>query len=116
MAEHGYTYAQMRAMQQDAIRRVTEMHRAANEKVRGSQPKQKPEKERPPVPVHRPMPSGLPELLSGNASVPSAGSLEGIAGRLGLEGDQLLLLGLLLLLINEGADPSILLAVFYLLL
>ena len=45
----------------------------------------------------------------------TSGALEGFVKRLGLETDQLILIGLLLLLINEGADTILIMAVFYLL-
>lgn len=92
-------------MQADAIRRVREMQRRARQQVAPPPPEPPPAK--PPEksqekPLEQKKPAGSP--------------LSGIAGMLGLQNDQLLLLALLLLLANEGADPSLLLALLYILL
>lgn len=151
MPEQGYTYSEMRSMQQDAIRRVMEMQRRANERLhrsggansagnrpaqgtqnrpnggRGGQhsgPGTQQEPQRPssggqahspqnqrPV-QHSPASQGQ----SSGLELPfTSGALEGIISRLGLESDQLILIGLLLLLINEGADTTLIMAVFYML-
>ncbi len=148
-------------MQQDAIRRVMEMQRIANERLRRSnaaraaqqkselpadsnqnRPEQSAQSERrnqqqssqsrppstfrngqeghPPAPVHHALPVGISGLQQNQPPQPpspffTSGALEGFVKRLGLETDQLILIGLLLLLINEGADTILILAVFYLL-
>ncbi len=140
-------------MQQDAIQRVMEMQRIANERLQHSnavltghqeerpqQPEPAPRRqEAPPQNRRQPPPRGrgesrvsspspthhaMPVKLEGPApehppapapSPFSSGALEGFVHRLGLETDQLILIGLLLLLINEGADTTLILAVFYLL-
>ena len=120
-------------MQQDAIRRVMEMQRRANERLHrsggansaGNRPAQgtqnrpnggrggqahSPQNQRPVQ--HSPAPQGQ----SSGLELPfTSGALEGIISRLGLESDQLILIGLLLLLINEGADTTLIMAVFYML-
>ena len=155
-------------MQQDAIRRVMEMQRIANERLQRSNAARaaaQRESKRPadsgqhrqeqntqqehrnqqrsnqqrqnqqhrttsslrngqeghsPAPVHHAMPVGLsgPPQNQQPQQLPSfftSGALEGFVKRLGLETDQLILIGLLLLLINEGADTILIMAVFYLL-
>lgn len=155
-------------MQQDAIRRVMEMQRIANERLQRSNAARaaaQQESKRPadsgqhrqeqnaqqehrnqqrsnqqrqnqqhrttsslrngqeghsPAPVHHAMPVGLsgPPQNQQPQQLPSlftSGALEGFVKRLGLETDQLILIGLLLLLINEGADTILIMAVFYLL-
>lgn len=153
-----YTYSEMRSMQQDAIQRVMEMQRIANERlgIHNSPPEEVQHSERnrqdeAPRPVHnrqnntnnqsQPQNRNRSERAQGHADRPevhhhtlpteirppahqspaepfpflSSGALEGFVKRLGLETDQLILMGLLLLLINEGADTMLILAVFYLL-
>ena len=155
-------------MQQDAIRRVMEMQRIANERLQRSNAARaaaQQESKRPadsgqhrqeqntqqehrnqqrsnqqrqnqqhrttsslrngqeghsPAPVHHAMPVGLsgPPQNQQPQQLPSfftSGALEGFVKRLGLETDQLILIGLLLLLINEGADTILIMVVFYLL-
>ena len=155
-------------MQQDAIRRVMEMQRIANERLQRSNAARaaaQQESEHPansgehhqeqnaqqehrnqqrsnqqrqnqqhrttsslrngqeghsPAPVHHAMPVGLfgsPQNQQPQQppSFFTSGALEGFVKRLGLETDQLILIGLLLLLINEGADTILIMAVFYLL-
>lgn len=166
MPERNYTSSEIHTMQQDAIRRVMEMQRIANERLQRtnaarasaqqehrsvnnseqrrtaqteSSPQQSSQRREStrenrhelekhgdkvqdslghPAPIHHTMPVELstaahtkeqPSLLL------SSGALEGFVKRLGLETDQLILLGLLLLLINEGADTILIMAVFYLL-
>ncbi len=161
MPGQNYTRSEIHTMQEDAIRRVMEMQRIANERLqrsnaaRGvrtedqrsepeqnnsrdheihnyenqkfSQPKGRAEGETRgghegrshPSPVHHTMPVEISEPQSRQMQTPasflSSGSLEGFVKRLGLESDQLILIGLLLLLINVGADTVLILAVFYLL-
>ena len=169
MPERNYTNTEVRTMQQDAIRRVMEMQRIANERLQRSNAARaaaQQESERPadsgqhrqeqntqqehrnqqrsnqqrqnqqqhrttsslrngqeghsPAPVHHAMPVGLsgPPQNQQPQQPPSSftsGALEGFVKRLGLETDQLILIGLLLLLINEGADTILIMAVFYLL-
>jgi hypothetical protein len=144
----------MRSMQQDAIRRVMEMQRRANERLhrsggansggnrpaqgtqsrsnsgRGGQhsgqgtqhPQQAPQRPNSGGQAHSPQNQHpvqhppAPQGQSGGLELPfTSGALEGIISRLGLESDQLILVGLLLLLINEGADTTLIMAVFYML-
>lgn len=132
MPERNYTYAELRAMQQDAIERVMEMQRRANERLgraphSGGQSRASSQNntENPFTPPRRQASSqnrnGTAPPRSMRPSAPqgesffSSGAFEGIAKRLGLESDQLLLIGLLLLLLNEGADAELILGIFYLL-
>lgn len=180
MPERTYTYAEMRDMQQDAIRRVTEMQRVANERLRrnsagehaenhaeppdsqnagggngppsqqnsrqtgaGSGSTHQGQQNRPnqnhpgqghsgqnrpnqnhsqhgheaePPHHHHPEPPPAPQEPGGILGLPfTSGALEGIISKLGLETDQLIIIGLLLMLINEGADTTLLMALFYIL-
>ena len=122
MPERNYSNGELRTMQEEAARRVAEMRRIANEHLRRSAPvPQEPPRPEPqiqqikpaPKPVHRALPVEFPSA----AEAPfSSGGLEGIIRNLGLESDRMILIGLLILLINEGADTVLILAVFYLLL
>lgn len=139
-------------MQQDAIRRVMEMQRRANERLhrsgnansggnrpaQGTQnrpnaghsgqrsgqgnthPQQGPQRsnstgQNRPAQEQRAQRSPAPQNQGGLELPFTSGALEGIISRLGLESDQLILIGLLLLLINEGADTTLIMAVFYML-
>lgn len=133
----GYSSAQMLAMQKDAIRRVNEMQRQAQERLRQTQeilepppqeddpPAEEPAGEAEPAneeePAGRAEPSpameeGVPtgEPGTGAAAEPSPGA--GILQRLGLDEESILLILLLILLINEGADSKLILALVYILL
>ena len=132
MPERNYTYAELRAMQQDAIERVMEMQRRANERLgrtphSGGQNRVSNQNNAGNL-FSQPQSQATSQARSGNApprsmhpSAPqgesffSSGAFEGIAKRLGLESDQLLLIGLLLLQLNEGADAELILGIFYLL-
>jgi len=137
---NGYSSAQILAMQKDAIRRVNEMQRAAREKLRQTQqqmgdpppesvlPEEQsaPEaKAEPPRQISPPEEAPARENASSRGQTPSrertqggeGGSpLQGILSRLNLDQETLLLLLLLVLLINEGADSKLILALVYVLL
>lgn len=67
------------------------------------------------LPVELPRRNSSPPSLPGlNLPVPNA--LGGILDRIGLDNDQLILGGLILVLINEGADNLLILALAYILL
>lgn len=134
----GYSSAQMLAMQKDAIRRVNEMQRQAQERLRQTQeilepppqeadpPAEEPAGEAEPSNEEEPagraepspameegVPAGQPPG-TGAAAEPSPGM--GILQRLGLDEESILLILLLILLINEGADSKLILALVYVLL
>lgn len=108
----GYSNEEIMAMQRDAIRRVNEMRRISEEKLRQSaaaQPEKAvtPEQHKPPE-----KPEESPEKPDGDSSGGLGALLQTIAG----DHETLLLLALLLLLIREGADTPLILALVYVLL
>jgi len=128
MAERSYSSGELRTMQEEAARRVSEMRRIADEHLRRSSHREPPKetsKESPrsgrhpfpktPSPSHRSLPVELPKAEPLPAPVLPE-SLGTLVQKPVLESDQLLLLGLLLLLTSEEADPTLLLSIFYLLL
>ena len=105
-----YNGDQLAAMQKDAMDRVREMQRRADETLRRSNADFSP-----PIPEEPPLPPPPPPL-----SVPSApckesmGKLEQLLSIAGIDRDRMVILALLLLLYNDGADQLLLLALLYL--
>lgn len=111
--QSGYSSAQIMSMQRDAERRVNEMRRIAQNRLRQTEVVLHPAPEpvnRPPAPNPVAAEPPLPVLPEAN------GGLTGILDRLGLDEETLLILILLLLLVNEGADSMLVLALVYVLL
>lgn len=112
----GYSSEEIMAMQRDAIRRVNEMRRISEEKLRqsGISPPQAPA-----APATEPPPK-FPEVSEpkpeSTSPVPPEGGLGAFLQALGKDHETLLLLSLLLLLIREGADTALILALVYVLL
>ncbi len=115
-----YSPKDMAAMQQDAMERVREMQRRADETLRRSNPpppastvERPTPTPQPPLPppaeIPTPAPAPLPDLLGG-------GKLNQLLAATGMDRDRLILLGLLLILWNDNADKKLLLALVYLLL
>lgn len=117
-----YTEQELHRMQEDAIRRVREMQQRAERTARaqgwtGSAP-QPPPQNQPPQPAQSAPPSPdvaqpdaefpLAELFRGQTSSPLSGLMQWAGGERGI------LLALLAVLMGEGADPALLLALFYL--
>lgn len=108
----------MMTMQQDAMRRVQEMQRIAKSRVNGGQesaavpPAAPPPADAPKKEQHKP-----PEKKEAS-SAPSAGGnvLQDLLSGLNLDSDRLIILMLLIVLMNEGVDGKLLLALCYLLL
>lgn len=94
-------------MQQDAIERVREMQRRAREKLESSN-RSLPAAQPTAHPVSRPPAASQTE----NSPVQP---FQGILEKLGIDGETALILILLLLLLNEGADRSLILALVYIL-
>ncbi len=125
-----YTPKEMAAMQKDAMERVKEMQRRADESLRRSNQDPKPESPSPqpiqlPVPEVQNPPYNQPAV--NNSPAPAAtppqsavfsieSKLGQICSALGMERDHMMILGLLLVLWNDGADRKLLLALLYLLL
>ena len=137
------------SMQQDAIRRVREMQRIANNKLNGVEPNKKqhseppppdqfharnqpnisgqqsnPRPEIPPV-MHSDLPGRQTDKTerqekikeSDQKNAQSGGNfIEGILSQLNLDQDRLIILLLLIVLMREGTDGKLLLALCYLLL
>lgn len=122
----GYSSEEILAMQKDAIRRVNEMRRISEEKLRQSgafvppaePPKPKPQPE-PTVELPPPAPEEKPEKLPEKPAVvlqPQPGGFGDLLKLFGRDQETLLLLSLLFLLIREGADTALILALVYILL
>lgn len=138
-----YSSAQIMAMQKDAERRVMEMRRMANERIRrteksmqggssapGAAPahpsapaegnggfvqRQSHPNENHPASMQK-KPANLPPPTEEVQTELVPSGMQGILDRIGLDEESLLILLLLLLLINEGADTMLILALVYLLL
>ena len=137
------------SMQQDAIRRVREMQRIANNKLNGVEPNKKQHSEPPPpdqfharnqpnisgqqsnrrpeIPpvMHSDLPGRQTDKTerqekikeSDQKNAQSGGNfIEGILSQLNLDQDRLIVLLLLIVLMREGTDGKLLLALCYLLL
>lgn len=105
------------AMRQDAIRRSREMHRRAQPPPPPPPMQMPPQDELPPPPPMPPPTHPKPQLadlssLLGGLHLPE--ELHGILTE--WDGEKMALAGLLYLLWKEGADPSLLLALAYILL
>lgn len=126
-----YTGAQLLAMQRDAVRRVNEMQRIAKEKLAGQQEAQSSYAPRTPPPASSDIPeqsiaqpehsehseqtehSSAPPLL--NFPFKFSG-LTGFLDRMNLDEETIMLILMLLMLINDGADTMLILALGYILL
>lgn len=117
MAEgnNGYTQSQIAAMQRDAMRRVNEMQRISKEKLGSGAV----------APNHAP-PVPTSTVINEFSSEPSpveqceteviSDGFTGFLDKLNLDSEMILLVVMLLLLVNEGADIKLILALVYILL
>lgn len=112
-----YSSSDMMSMQRDAVRRVKEMQRIANSRVYSS-PTSEPKR----AGGHSPnIPTSLPPKQESNRgekkpSFEDGNPISGLLSQLNLDSDRLIILILLIVLMNEGADQKMLLALCYLLL
>ncbi len=114
----GYSASELSSMQRDAMERVREMQRRARQRIEETN---RMVTESPTVPApHRSMQQ--PANNNTTTHKPAATSrpaqpapLQGILDRLNLDGDTVLILILLLLLMNDGSDQSLILALVWLL-
>ena len=114
ISNSGYSASQISAMQQDAVERVREMQRRAREKLEGSnQVSAVPVRQQPVQQAAYRQPSPAPAAPA--APAPPAQPFQGFLEKLGLDGETALILILLFLLINEGADQTLILALVYIL-
>lgn len=108
-----YNGDQLAAMQKDAMDRVREMQRRADETLRRSNADfSPPMPEEPPLPPP-PAPPPPPPSQSMPHQEPM-GKLEQLLSIAGIDRDRMVILSLLLLLYNDGADQLLLLALLYL--
>ncbi len=107
-----YSPDDVASMQKDAMARVREMQRKADENLRRSNAAipTPPKAEAPPLPPPPPM----EKPASPPSPPPEHGKLMQILSAAGIDNDRLIILGLLLLLYNDGADHLLLLALLYL--
>ena len=111
----GYTNEEILAMQKDAIRRVNEMRRMSEEKLRQTAPsEQQPPSPPPSSPKTDEKPAPAQEAPA-STEHPSGG-LTAILQSFGGDRETMLLLALFFLLIKEEADTSLILALVYILL
>ncbi|MGI5959560.1 MAG: hypothetical protein ACOX60_09115 [Massiliimalia sp.] len=103
MATNQYQGNDIMRMQQDAVRRVREMQRRAKEKLNQT----------PPVSSGTPYPQVSREQAAPPANTQKENA--SILDKLGLDREKALLLLLIILLLNEGADQKLILALCYLL-
>lgn len=136
-SQSGYSSNEMMQMQQDALRRVREMQRRANDNLRSTQQYFNGEPIRDgPYPAsesdnHLPEPvetfepktnkrnhSDASTVSQRGLSLPFLGMkpLSGLLDSFGLDQERLLILILIILLINEDADKTLILALCYLML
>ena len=127
-----YSRDDLKAMQKDAMDRVREMQRRADETLRRSNsamassspapkpappPSPAPKAPAEPSPVPPPASPAAPASSGMPAAKPSGGRLSQILSAAGMDQDRLIILGLLFVLYNdEEADRLLLLALLYLLL
>lgn len=139
--QSGYSQAQILSMQQDAIRRVNEMQRISRDRVAGSmqpppmnqnnnktqQNQQRGSNQNFSQNNHKFNQNNKSDQLkensirknessNDNTELPFIGEgIDSLLKTLGIDKEQLLILVLLFLLINEGADQTMILALIYLL-
>lgn len=108
-----YSGEELASMQKDAMERVREMQRRADETLRRSNadfapppPRAEPKQDPPPPPPDLPQESPAP--------VSTVGKLGNILSMAGIDQDRIIILALLLILYNDGADQLLLLALLYL--
>lgn len=121
-----YSAEELETMQKDAMARVREMQRRADETLRRGNrrsltentavaPSDLPPPSQVPVPAVAVTPLSPPSSVE-NKEPLAVGKLRQILSVSGIDQDRLIILGLLLILYNEEADPLLLLALLYLLL
>jgi len=132
-SQSGYSRGQMMEMSRDAMRRVNEMQRIAREKIAQSTAEFQAEnpqensynnihKENSPIEqkhdnIHAS--SSKENLIQSHEHIKTEvvdKGLKGILDRLELDNEKIMLIVLIFLLINEGADPMLILALGYILL
>lgn len=113
--QSGYTDAQIRSMQQDAVRRVNEMQRMARQRVDTPSGQQRPPNQQKPPDPKEPCTNPIAPEPCMQPTLPIQNGLIGFLDRMNLDEEKILLIGILILLINEGADTYLILALVYIL-
>lgn len=116
MAEQksGYSSAQIAAMQRDAMRRVNEMRKLSEQKIAATPP---PKIEREPAAVHTEEEQAeQKDSLHSEEPMVHKNILAGFLDKLNLDQETILILLLMFMLINEGGDNMLILALVYILL
>ncbi len=118
-----YSSADLMSMQQDALRRVRQMQQLANSKISPSSrfdqppPPAAPRRENSSLPPAPPASAAAKSGVSASAASDLVGnSLGDFFTAFGGDSDRLMILVLLIVLLGEGADQKLLLALCYLLL
>ena len=102
-------------MQRDAMERVREMQRRARQRIEETN-RMVTESPAAPAPHRSMQPASTSSHKPAAASRPvQPAPMQGILDRLNLDGDTVLILILLLLLMNDGSDQSLILALVWLL-
>lgn len=107
-----YSSEELASMQKDAMERVREMQRRADETLRRSNAGLSSFTAEIPTPS-APAPPAPPSPESPKPIVP-AGKLGNVLSAVGIDQDRMIILALLLILYNDGADNLLLLALLYL--
>lgn len=118
----GYSAQQIAAMQRDAVRRVNEMQRIAREKVAAPQQDiaaESPSTPQPNIPIRQQSTAAqgtpLPAANHGLLSIVQPNFFSGILDKLNLDTETIMLMLLIFVLLNEGSDNILILALVYIL-
>lgn len=115
MKNGGYSNEQLAQMQKDAVRRVNEMQKLSREKINTSENSGK-SKGCPCSEKAKESPAS--NECKSQASPPDldfSTTFKGMLKKTGLDSDSIILIMLLILFLNEGADSKLILALFYIL-
>ena len=113
MNDSGYTSSEILAMQRDAIRRVQEMQRRANIHVPPVSPaptadaSQEQRREDPPPKKYHQEQKNSPAVLLPNR-------VQGLINSIGLGEDKAVVLAVILILLSQNADQTLIIALLYL--
>lgn len=115
MRNNGYSNEQLMQMQRDAMRRVNEMQRISKEKLKESSGAVTEKEEPKPQKIKaEEIPCGCkPRQSPPNFDIST--TFKGMLSRMKLDSDSVILIMLLILFLNEGADSKLILALVYIL-
>lgn len=122
MKNSGYSSSEILSMQEDAVKRVKEMQRRANShlpqphaaaRVAGRQTSDQPprDSERPAEP---PRTAALRYPADNEKSAPGRFEIGGLLSQFSVSEDKAVVLAIILILMSQGADKSLILALLYL--